>query len=249
MKPNPPSILLVDDDIDICSNMLDILIDLGYHVESANDGATALEMIRQNSYDVAVLDYKMPGMNGVALLHQIRKTRPEMVSLLVTAYAGSAADDAMSAGVSEILSKPVEVTRLIKIVGEAVDRPLILIVDDDRELCSNLWDLMKDRGYRVGLAHDGEEAARRLAESIYDVVLIDIKLPDCNGSGVFRKVCEVNPEARTLLITGEVAETGCVVDQILAEGADAVHYKPFDVPKLLETLERLIKARLGREAS
>jgi DNA-binding NtrC family response regulator len=247
MSRDEPSILLVDDDIDICSNLADILGDLGYRVEVAYDGPSALEMIRRSRYEVAVLDYKMPGMNGATLTREIRRIRPETVLLMVTAHAGSVADEALSAGAWYVLPKPVDAAHLLGLVDEALGQPLILVVDDDRDLCANLWDLLRERGYRVGLAHDGEEAARRLAEASFQVVLIDIKLPDGDGSGVFRKVCEVNPEARTVLITGEATGAGALVDRILAEGADEVCYKPFDVPKLLDSLERLAGARPGRE--
>lgn len=248
MSGREPSILLVDDDVDICSNLADILNDLGYRADVAYDGPTALEMIGRNRYDVTLVDYKMPGMNGVSLLREIRRIRPEMVSLMVTAYAGSAADEAFDAGVWQILPKPVEVTRLLGFVDKALDQPLILVVDDDRDLCANLWDLLRDRGYRVGLAHDAEEAALRLSEAIYQVVLIDIRLPDGDGSSVFRKVCEVNPDARTVLITGDPTGVGDLVEQILAEGADAVCYKPFDVPTLLDSLKQLTGARPRHEA-
>ena len=50
-------------------------------------------------------------------------------------------------------------------------------------------------------------------------------------------VREANPQARTVLITGYRSEMDQLVEQMLAEGADAVCYKPFDVPELLETLE------------
>jgi DNA-binding NtrC family response regulator len=192
-------------------------------------------LIRRNRYDVAVLDYKMPGMNGVTLTREIRRVRPEMVSLLVTAYAGNAGEEALSAGAWRVLPKPVETARLLGLVEKAVDQPLVLVVDDDRDLCANLWDLLRERGYRVGLAHDVEEAASRLTEATFQIVLIDMRLPDGDGSGVYRKVREVNPEARTVLITGSSGTSG-LVDQVLAEGADAVHYKPFDVAKLLDSL-------------
>ena len=247
MNRGEPSILLVDDDIDICCNLSDILLDLGYRVDSANDGATALEMIRRSHYDVAVLDYKMPGMNGVTLTQEIRRLRPQMVSLLVTAHSGSTTDEALAAGAWHVLPKPVDPRKLLRLLGQAMDQPLVLVVDDDRDLCANLWDLLRERGYRVGLAYDGEDAAGRLAEASFQVVLIDMKLPDGDGSEVFRKVCEVNPEARTVLISGDPAGVGDLIGQILEEGADAVCYKPFDVPKLLEAIQRLTTEPPGQD--
>jgi CheY-like chemotaxis protein len=57
---------------------------------------------------------------------------------------------------------------------------------------------------------------------------------------VFRLVREANPQARTIVITGHRSEMDEVIRQMLSAGADAVCYKPFDVPKLLDTLQRLM---------
>jgi DNA-binding response OmpR family regulator len=66
-----------------------------------------------------------------------------------------------------------------------------------------------------------------------------MKLPHGDGSSVFRLVRNSSPQARTVLITGHRSEMDQVVRQVLAEEADAVCYKPFDVTSLLETLRRL----------
>lgn len=238
-----PRIMIVDDDADICRNLSDILVDLGYRAEAAHDGPSALELVRRTPFDVALLDLKMPGMDGLTLYREIRKVCPETVAILVTAYAGgSTAEEAISAGAWKVLPKPVDPSKLLGLVDEALGQPLVLVVDDDRELCANLWDLLRERGYRVALAHDEGEAAERLGGRSFAVVLIDMKLPSGDGGEVFRRVRESDPRARTVLITGRHLETDELVEQALAEGADAVCYKPFDVPGLLETLDRLAKA-------
>ncbi len=66
-----PSILVVDDEVDTCCNLSDILTDLGYGVDVAHEGQTALAMVRRKSYDVALLDYNMPGMDGLTLYREI----------------------------------------------------------------------------------------------------------------------------------------------------------------------------------
>jgi DNA-binding response OmpR family regulator len=73
------------------------------------------------------------------------------------------------------------------------------------------------------------------------VVLIDLKLPDGDGTSVFHLVRQANPQARTIVITGHRSEMDEVIHEMLNEGADAVCYKPFNVPKLLETLDQLSK--------
>jgi two-component system, NtrC family, response regulator HydG len=235
-----PSILVVDDDVDTCRNLSDILTDLGYRVDTAHDGPAALELVRRHPYDVALLDYKMPGMDGLTLYREIKRLRAGTVAIVVTAYtSGATAEAALGAGAWQVLPKPVDFPRLLGLVDEAVGQPLVLVVDDDHDLCATLWDLLRERGFRVCLAHDEREAGGHLQGSTFKAVLIDMKLPAGDGSTVFRLVRQANPQARTIMITGHRPEMDQRLQQILQEGADAVCYKPFDVPKLLDTLNRL----------
>jgi CheY-like chemotaxis protein len=240
MEPTAPNILVVDDDVDTCRNLSDILTDLGYRVDIVHDGQAALDLMRRKPYDVALLDYKMPGMDGLTLYREIKKLRAGTVAIIVTAYAGgTTAEEALTAGAWQVLPKPVDFPRLLGLVEEAVGQPLVLVVDDDPDLCANLWDLLRERGYRVCVAHDQAEAAERLRGRDFKVVLIDMRLPEGDGTTVFRLVRQGNPQARTVVITGHRTEMDQLVQQVLNEGADAVCYKPFDVAKLLGTLQQL----------
>ncbi len=242
MTTQHPSILVVDDEVDTCRNLSDILTDLGYRVDVAHDGSSALELVRRNAYDVALLDLRMPGMDGLELFHHLRELRPGTVGIIVTAYAGTdTAERALAAGAWQVLAKPVDFARLLALVEEAVGQPLVLIVDDDPDLCQSLRDVLRDRGYRVCLAHDEADAAAHLRDTSFRVVLIDMKLPEGDGAGVYRLVRETNPQARTVVITGHRSEMEKRVEEVLREGADAGCYKPFDVAGLLATLERLTK--------
>jgi two-component system, NtrC family, response regulator HydG len=248
--PEKPRILVVDDDPDFCANLIDILSELGYQVDVAQDGPAALRLVTRQPYDVALLDLKMPGMDGVMLQREIKKLRAGTVSLLITAFAGLAtAAEASTAGVWKMLAKPVDLPKLTRLLEEALDQPLVLVVDDDRDLCANLWDLFRNGGFRVCMAHDLHQAAANLRESSFDVVLIDMRIPDGDGSDVFRLVRTTNPQSRTILITGHRTEMGQLVAQLIAEGADSVHYKPLHVPELIELLGNLAVARRADAAS
>lgn len=240
MIAKAPSILVVDDEVDSCRNLSDILADLGYAVDIAHDGVSALELVQRKSYDVALLDFKMPGMDGLTLYREIKKLRADTVAIVVTAYAaGDTKTEALAAGAWQVLSKPVDFAKLMGFVDEALGQPLVMIVDDDHDLCASLWDLFRERGYRVCLAHDEKEASSQLAVRDFKVVLIDMKLPTGDGGSVFHLVRQNNPHARTIFITGHRSEMDQCIKEAMSEGADAVCYKPFDVPSLLATLEKL----------
>ena len=118
-------ILLVDDDQDTCASMSDIFLDLGYTVDMAHDGPGALEMSERHQYRLALLDFKMPGMDGLELCRRLKKLQPSIVVLLITAFSSIATTGAaVEAGVRFSLLKPVNFFVLMPLVEEAVGTSL-----------------------------------------------------------------------------------------------------------------------------
>jgi len=116
------NILLVDDDRDTCASMSDILVDLGYSVDKAYDGHGALGLSDRHQYRLALLDYNMPGMDGLELCRRLKINQLGVMILLITAFSsltttGAAAD----AGVRRCLLKPVNFSVLMPLVEEAVE--------------------------------------------------------------------------------------------------------------------------------
>ena len=207
---------------------------------AAPDKASALKLFEQRRYDVALLDLKMPGMSGLDLYRHIRRISAGTVAIIVTAYAaGETAQSVLEAGAWKIVPKPVDFPHLMRLVSEALDRPLILLVDDDHDLCDALWDLFQEYGFRVCLAHDGRDVAQLIQEQAFDVALIDMVFPVGSGTEVLQRIREQNPETRAILITGYRSELDERIQEALKSGADAVCYKPFDLPQLLQTVEKL----------
>ncbi len=242
-------ILIVDDEADTCANLSDIFSDFGYEVDTAQDGATALELIeRQPFYDVALLDLRMPGMDGLELYRRIKQKSAGTVALVVTAYASSdTAKSAIAAGVRRVLSKPVNIGELLSLVHISLQSPLVLVIDDEEDLSENLWEILHERGYRVHLAHDIREARQSLGSCHFQIILLDMKLPDGDGSQILGEVRATNALARTIVITGHRNELESRVQQALSEGAAGVVYKPFDVPVLLKFIDDC--AHAGRDGA
>jgi CheY-like chemotaxis protein len=116
------NILLVDDDKDTCASMSDVFLDLGYTVDMAYDGPGALKLSGRHEYRLALLDYNMPGMDGLELCRRLKTSQPSVVVALITAFSSIATTGAAAeAGVRCSLLKPVDFSVLMPLVEEAVN--------------------------------------------------------------------------------------------------------------------------------
>ena len=234
------SVLIVDDDEDIRMNTRDILEDLGYLADTAADGPTALQLISERSYDVALVDFKMRGMDGATLYREIRRTHPEIVAIMITAYAGgNGAQQALDAGIWKVLRKPVDFPQLLNMIDQIVHEPVVLVLDDDREFCATLWQILREHGYRVNLAHGEEEGILKASTGQVDVAIIDIRLGNSDCRNVYQRVHENHPHARTLMVTGFREQAEDVMQELSNGGPDGICFKPIEMPELLQTLRQL----------
>jgi DNA-binding NtrC family response regulator len=240
MRGREPKLLIVDDERDTCTNLADIFGDLGYDVRVAYDGPSALRLAERNSFDIALLDLKMPGMDGVELFKRLKDVSQGTAAIIITAYAASdTAREAMDAGAWGLMAKPVDVQALFRTIEEALGQPVVLVVDDDHELCESLRDVLLQKRYRVCVAHDVPGGQQQLKRQDFQVVLLDLKLPTGSGTDLLQSVQKESPTARTIIITGHRSDVEQTINAALASGANAVCYKPFDVPRLLRMIESL----------
>jgi DNA-binding response OmpR family regulator len=118
---NDNRLLIVDDDQDTCSNLSDILTDLGYAVDVAYRGRDGLDLLKQYPYRLALLDYKLPCMTGVELFQRMRQINAKVAGLLVTAFASRETErEALSAGLRHVVSKPVEMPKFLTLIEKVL---------------------------------------------------------------------------------------------------------------------------------
>jgi DNA-binding response OmpR family regulator len=116
-------ILLVDDDRDTYATLSDILSELGYTVDTANDGFSALELSERNPYRLALLNYMMSDMDGLELCRCLRVSRPSVEVALVAAWASTTTNAAASEdGVRHVVPKPIDFGVLLPLVEEIVGK-------------------------------------------------------------------------------------------------------------------------------
>ena len=130
MVSTAAKILIVDDEPGVLLTTRAILQQEGYDVEAAASGLEALEAIRQRHYDLVLTDLKMPGVDGLGVLTEVRKRSPLTVTVMMTGYGSvNSALDAVQLGAYEYLLKPIEVEDLKQAVRRSLERKRLSEID------------------------------------------------------------------------------------------------------------------------
>ncbi|HEY2428486.1 MAG TPA: response regulator [Acidimicrobiales bacterium] len=113
------AVLVVDDEAGMRETLVDILEGAGYDVSAAADGDAALTQVREGTFDVVLMDIKMPGRDGVSVLHEIGSPPPQVI--MMTAYAveeqlRQAVDSAFA-----VVHKPFQINYLLGLVAGAAE--------------------------------------------------------------------------------------------------------------------------------
>ena len=106
-NPEPPHILVMEDDVSVAKGLEMVLTEEGYDVNWAGTGELAIEAFKQKRYDLLVADLRLPGIDGMEVIKQVKEEKPETEVIVITGYGTAAtAVEAMKLGASEFLPKP-----------------------------------------------------------------------------------------------------------------------------------------------
>lgn len=124
VPPVRPRVLVVDDESGIRDLLAKTLSLADYDVDTTPDGTSALDRVRAHSYDLLIADLKMPGMDGLTLIRQAKRIKPELAVLIITGYSSeSNAIEAVNLGVSGYLTKPFRVPKVLSAAAKALGAP------------------------------------------------------------------------------------------------------------------------------
>ena len=119
MKKKKTSILIVDDDKNICRTLSLFLERKGYETDTAYTGKEAIEKSKTKVYNVALLDIKLPDIEGTKLLVTMRETTPKMVKIMITGYPSLGNTiQALKWGSEDYMMKPIDPKELVKVIEE-----------------------------------------------------------------------------------------------------------------------------------
>ncbi len=121
-----PRILLVDDEVVFANNLFKLVSKRGYDAVVVYNGADAVSIVGEKEFDVIILDMKMPGMDGIATLKEIKKKVPSVEVVILTGHGSvESGIEGMQLGAFDFLMKPVSIDDLQEKVSEAYRRKLV----------------------------------------------------------------------------------------------------------------------------
>ncbi|MBI4402178.1 MAG: response regulator [Nitrospirae bacterium] len=237
------TILVVDDEQKICDVLRAVLSRHGHDVLTANTGRPALDLFRQRRPQITLLDLRMPDMDGIEVLRQIRAVDPKASVVMLTEASVDALErQARALGVTDFLKKGVSFETLVNDLDEVMKQQgqgatgksktgnLILVVDDEPMLRGLLSQFLTIRGYRVRTAKNGPEALAQVQQEQPRMVILDLYMPGMNGVEVLRQLRAQDYKG------GAIALTASQDEQLLQETLDLglvdVMGKPVDLERL-----------------
>ena len=246
----------------------------GMQVQLAQDGPDALKILEQRPpFDALILDLQLPDTDAMALAQQIRKQNfGTHLPLLLLTSVRLRGDDRrpLEAGISVYVHKPIRPAQLLEALCRAMSiqlqrekkapaapaldgglsrrLPLRVLLADDNPINQKVGlSVLQKLGYRADLANNGMEVLRALEQKAYDVLFLDVQMPEMDGLEAARQICQRwAPEKRPFI----VAMTGNALmgdrEKCLAAGMDDYISKPVRVGELQAALERWGPLRKSR---
>ena len=264
-------VLVVDDDESICINVIRVMEDTGVSVRYALSGDNAIRQIGEahqegGLFDLVLLDWKMPGMDGIQTARKIRAMLPEHIPiLLLTAYEwDEIEEEALAAGIDGFLAKPFFLTSFKQaiVTVQAKEQKLpgtedsdhilagitILAAEDNELNAEILRELLNMNNVACDIVSNGQELVEAFEKSEpgqYDLILTDIQMPVMNGYDAARAIrAGSHTRGKVIPIVAMTANAFAEdVKEAMDAGMDAHVAKPIDMNNLEAVITELVKKK------
>jgi two-component system sensor histidine kinase/response regulator len=265
--------ILVADDTEMSRIILrDMLSAMTFVVTDVASGSDALEALRRTPYDVVLLDWRMPKLDGIDTAKAIRALPldPPPPIIMVTAHGREdIIREAADAGFAEVITKPVNASTLfdtlVTVLGghrterveerrtalpaeglAAIRGARVLLVEDNEMNRILAVEILEGAGLTVHTAGDGREAVAMVTGNDYDIVLMDMQMPVMDGITATREIRK-DERFRTLPIVAMTANVmSRDIERCREAGMEDHIGKPIDPDDLFATLMQWVKPRAGR---
>lgn len=267
----PWRMLVVDNNEDLCLSAVSSLKEIGIDAEWATDGRTAVDLVEKRhqearDYEIVLLDWRMPGMDGLQTAKEIRKILgDETPILIISAYDWSDIEkEAAKAGIQGFISKPLFKSNLFVglrryMLNEAADEEQeskkeetesfagkrILLAEDNDLNWEIAEEILSEAGFELERAENGEICVEKFTESeekYYDVILMDIRMPVMSGYDAAVEIRKLGRSDAGLPIIAMTADAFSEdIERCRQCGMNEHVSKPIDVDRLIQLLRKYLK--------
>jgi DNA-binding NtrC family response regulator len=221
MKAKKINILLVDDNEKFLKSVAERTRLKGFNVFTAASGQLALAIARKQHIHVAVVDQKMPDMEGLVVITKLKALTPDIKTILLTGHGDEKLKEASEALNSTYFDKQ----DMGKFWAFLSNLPLgninILLVDDNPKFLNTLAERIRLKGYEPYTALNGQEAIDITKTTKIHMAVVDQRMPDMDGLVVITKLKEIDADIKTVLLTGHG-------DEKLKEATEALNTSYFE---------------------
>lgn len=240
------SILIVEDE-ELNRTLLERkLKEDGYNVTSCATGAAALALANREKFDLILLDIMLPDMNGVEILKSLKNNPDLLHTVVIMVTANDDRETVMQCidiGAADYLAKPYSmlivksrIRHALNIGSSSKDEAMksakILLVDDQELNRDVLAHRLKKCGSEITCVSDGRSALQELESTLFDLILLDIMMPDISGIDVLKNIRKEGTNMETPVIMVTALDDMDTVNECMHAGADDYILKPLNTALL-----------------
>lgn len=265
----PWKMLVVDNNEDLCKSAVSSLKEIGIEAQWATSGKAAIEMVKehhekQDDYEIVLLDWKMPEMNGLQTAKEMRKhLKKDVPILIISAYDWSdIEEEAAEAGIHGFISKPLFKSNLyLGLSRYVLDKPVeeekeevhtqdfkgmrILLSEDNDLNWEIAEDILSEEGFELERAENGQICVNKFENSeigYYDLVLMDIRMPVMDGYEAAKAIRAMQRSDANLPIIAMTADAfSDDIQRCLDCGMNEHVAKPIEIDRLKQILKKYLK--------
>lgn len=262
-------VLLVDDERDFVESTARALGRRGFETQTAGDGTEALRLLEMVGFDAVLLDVKMPGVDGTEVFYEVKRRWPRTAIVMLTGHGTDRHSFELTrGGAAGYLAKPSSIEEIVATLSKAVEEarkdepepsdkppeepsglileptePRVLLVDDEAEFLRSMTPALRRRGMEVSTAGNGQEGLDVLAETVVDVVVLDMKMPGLSGMETLKAIKRSWPLVEVIVLTGHPSLETAV--EAVKHGAYDFLVKPADVEAVTEKIREAFRKKMG----
>ena len=271
--------LVADDDTNTCLSVCSMLREIGMRPDWTNYGKEAVvrakeAMDQADEFQVYIIDWLMPDLNGIGTVRRIRKIVGENTPIIIlTAYDwADIEEEAKDAGVTSFCSKPLFMSELRNVLAQPFMEPkdtkpedkketdehfdfsgMRVLLAEDNELNQMIAEaILTEKGLDVEIAKDGVEAVEKMKTApagYYDLILMDIQMPKMDGYEAAKQIRAMDDKGKASIPIVAVTANAFEEDKktALDAGMNGHLAKPYDIAAIMETLKTLLGSEVHKE--